>query len=156
MRLALTILILATLLLAILVVVGRNYFANSPRPKDVGIGKIANCPSSPNCVSTQAAAEDHQIEPIQIKNSGAATLNELEKIISQMPKSRVITHSDEYLYIEFRSPFWNFIDDVEFFVNSDDGVIDSRSAARIGYSDGGVNRARYKRIIRLLKSSKSG
>ena len=46
-----------------------------------------------------------------------------------------------------------FIDDVEFFVNKDKGVIDVRSASRLGESDLGVNRERIESIRQALEQS---
>ena len=126
-----------------------------PQPSSVGSGTITPCPESPNCVSTQAADTDkvHRIKPVPLVNGDPiVTLNEIEKIVQTLPKSTVVTRTDSYLHVEFRSSFWNFIDDVEFFVNADDNTIDSRSAARMGYSDMGVNRARYNKIISQLGS----
>ena len=154
MRLVTKILLSASVLVALLVIFARIYFSNMPQPNNVGIGKIQPCPDSPNCVSTQAADKVHKIKPISlIKDDATATLDALETIVETMPKSTVITRTDHYLHVEFRSSFWNFVDDVEFFVNPEMGVIDSRSAARMGYSDLGVNRARFKKIVHQLHSN---
>lgn len=150
MRLSVRILIVIAVLLPILVIAGRYYFSAYPRPSKVGNGTMAPCPNSPNCVSTQATDDSQKIEPIPIQGNAAETLDSLEKAIATMPKSQVITRTDNYLYVEFRSSLWNFVDDVEFFVNAEDSVVDARSSARVGYGDGGVNRARYLKIARAM------
>lgn len=152
MRLSVKILIAIAVMLPILVIAGRYYFSAYPRPSKVGNGTMAPCPNAPNCVSTQAVDDAQKIEPIPIGESAAATLDSIEKVIGTMPKSTVITRTDSYLYVEFRSSLWNFVDDLEFFVNTDDNIIEARSSARIGYSDGGVNRARYLKITRALST----
>lgn len=152
MGLSVKIALFVIIALLILTVVGRYYSSVSPRPSQVGVGIIAPCPNSPNCVSSQAENEGQKIEPISIRSSSTETLDALEKVIGEMPNSTVVTRTDSYLYVEFRSSFWNFIDDAEFFVNAEDNVVEVRSSARIGYSDGGVNRARYRKIIRTLNS----
>lgn len=154
MRLTVKILVSAAVLMTMLVIAARLYFSNFPKPNSVGSGVIHPCPESPNCVSTQATDEIHKIEPIVLVDGDeTSTLSELEKIVGSMPKSTVVIRTDHYLHVEFRSSFWNFIDDVEFFVNREAGVIDSRSAARIGYSDLGINRTRFEKIVHQLQSN---
>lgn len=149
MRILFIILIIGAVLALILVVGGRVYFNNSPRPSNVGTGNIAPCPTSPNCVSSQGTEDIHQIDPFEIGSGGGpVTLQQLEQIMAQMDNSTIITKTDDYLYAEFRSPFWRFIDDVEFFVSADQ--IDVRSAARLGYSDLDANRKRVELIRKKL------
>ena len=148
----LTIVLVATLVLAVLIIVLRTYFSNTAIPEGVGIGTIADCPPSPNCVSTQAKDGSQKISPISFDGNPEQHLNSIAKIIEMMPKSKIVSRTDNYLHAEFRSSFWNFVDDVEFFVNTENGTIDSRSAARMGYSDMGINKARYQSIVEQLNS----
>lgn len=138
--------------LFVLMIAGRYYFSVYPRPTQIGTGTMAPCPDSPNCVSSKAEKENQKVDPIPIDRGPIEMLDTLEKAITSMPKSTVVTRTDNYLHVEFRSSFWNFIDDVEFFADTENQVIDVRSSARVGYSDGGVNRARYRRILRSLNS----
>lgn len=147
MQLAFKIFIGIVAVLVLLAIIGRIYFPRSPRPAGVGKGTIEPCPESPNCVSTQASDKLHQIESLPLINGdAAATLDALEKITSEMPTSTLITRTDRYLYVEFRSAFWGFIDDAEFLVDAENGRVDIRMAARLGRSDLGANRARYEQI----------
>ena len=59
--------------------------------------------------------------------------------------SRVINEKDNFIYIEFVSEIFGFVDDVEFYFIKP-GIIEFRSASRIGYSDLGVNRNRMESI----------
>ena len=59
--------------------------------------------------------------------------------------SRVKNEKDNFIYVEFFSEIFGFVDDVEFYFNKP-GVIEFRSASRIGYSDLGVNRNRMESI----------
>lgn len=63
--------------------------------------------------------------------------------------STIITQNDDYLYAEFQSPTFGFIDDVEFWFPGNkqkEGIVEYRSASRIGESDGDINRKRIKAI----------
>ena len=48
----------------------------------------------------------------------------------------IITKTDDYLYAEYQSPTFGFIDDVEFYFPSGKSTVEYRSASRIGESDG--------------------
>jgi uncharacterized protein (DUF1499 family) len=122
----------------------------SPRPQNLGVtdGRFAACPSSPNCVSSQAATDDsHHIEPIQFSGDPAAAYQTLLNIVQEMPRTDVIeTVEGEYIYAETRSNFWGFIDDLEIYIDADENLIHMRSAARLGQSDMNVNRQRTQQI----------
>jgi len=64
-----------------------------------------------------------------------------------MPNTTIINTDSDYIYAEFRTPLLNLIDDVEFYFDSENGLIHFRSASRLGYSDLGVNRERMNVII---------
>ena len=63
-----------------------------------------------------------------------------------MPRSTVVTNEPGYTHAEFRSAAWGFVDDVEFYFDEEAGLIQFRSAARLGYGDGGVNRKRMEAV----------
>jgi uncharacterized protein (DUF1499 family) len=58
----------------------------------------------------------------------------------------VVAATESYLHAEFRSAVFRFVDDVEFFADESAGVIQVRSASRVGSSDLGVNRKRIETI----------
>ena len=63
-----------------------------------------------------------------------------------MPRTKIVTVDDNYLYAEFRSALFRFVDDVEFLIDPKERAIHFRSASRVGYSDLGVNRHRMEQI----------
>ena len=125
----------------------------APRPTQLGVidGKLANCPSSPNCVSTQASDDQHQILPIPLQGSAGEMIEKIKKIVlSEFPRTRLVSESDHYLHFEFKSLIFRFIDDVEFVVDDKHSVVHFRSASRVGRSDLGVNRKRMEKISERL------
>jgi len=128
------------------------------RPTNLGVtdGRLAPCAESPNCVSTQAEDHDHWIAPITYQGDTGTVIETLDSIVRQMPRTSVIEKSREYLYAEFRSAFFRFTDDVEFFVEAESGRIHFRSASRVGRSDLGVNRERMELIRSRFQSLHSG
>jgi uncharacterized protein (DUF1499 family) len=126
-----------------------NIFAGSP-PTNIGVnnGKLAACPTSPNCVSSQAPASDTQHAIAQLNFSGdlPTSMAKLKQIIRAMPRTNLIKENSNYLYVEFTSSLMRFVDDVEFYLDDGTKTIQVRSASRLGESDLGVNRQRVEEI----------
>ncbi|MEM9907495.1 MAG: DUF1499 domain-containing protein [Cyanobacteria bacterium P01_D01_bin.44] len=120
------------------------------QPTNLGVkqGQLLSCPDSPNCVSSQANAsdEEHFIAPIETKLAPSDAIAKLKSIIEGMERSKINEASDDYLYAEFASKIMGFVDDIEFYVDPASGMIQVRSAARLGRSDLGVNRKRVETI----------
>jgi uncharacterized protein (DUF1499 family) len=120
----------------------------STKPSELGVidEKLGGCPSSPNCVSTEDPEKSHQIRPLFFSGTPESALTKLVKILSQMPRTRLVTQKDNYLHFECRSRIFQFVDDLEFYVDPQAKTIQIRSASRVGYSDLGVNRKRVEKI----------
>jgi uncharacterized protein (DUF1499 family) len=123
------------------------------RPANLGVkdGKLAACPSSPNCVSTQADDEGHKIEPITFTGSKADAMTKLKQAIATLPRTHIVTETADYLHVECTSLMVRFVDDVEFWIDEANHVIHFRSASRVGHGDLGVNRARMEAIRTALQ-----
>ncbi|MFP4380434.1 MAG: DUF1499 domain-containing protein [Candidatus Sumerlaeia bacterium] len=107
---------------------------------------LAPCPGSPNCVSSLASDETHRIEPFVIRGSVAKSMETLRAIIDSMPRSTIKIANEDYLQAKFVTLIFRFPDDLELLADPESGVIHVRSAARLGYSDLGVNRRRVEKI----------
>jgi uncharacterized protein (DUF1499 family) len=119
----------------------------SPMPENVGTADgLAPCPASPNCVSSYESDAEHGMEALVYEGETAVSQARLLAIIQSMPGSTVVTNEPGYIHAEFRSAAWGFVDDVEFYFDEEAGLIQFRSAARLGYGDGGVNRKRMEDI----------
>ena len=116
---------------------------------------LAPCPSSPNCVSTLAPAEDtrHAIAPYRYHKSRAEAKEAVKATIASLPRTKLVDEEEAYLHYEFTSWLLRFVDDVEFVVDDESKTIHFRSASRIGYGDYGVNRDRME-AIRILVETK--
>jgi uncharacterized protein (DUF1499 family) len=124
------------------------------RPDALGVhaGQLLPCPDSPNCVSTHAASTSERMPPLRFTDSPAAAQQRILAAIRRMPRTTVVTDEPGYVAAEFRTPVFGFIDDVEFLIHGEAGVIHFRSASRLGYSDLGVNRRRMTRFRELYES----
>ena len=139
---------------ALAVVIGTTLLAGGcagERPGNLGVvnGALAACPSSPNCVSSQATEERHRIEPFITGDDPEETFRQLVGIVERRPDATVIDTIYGYLRVELRTTL--FTDDAEFLLDRDNRRIQLRSASRLGYSDLGVNRRRIEEIREQLQ-----
>ena len=118
-----------------------NFAGKKPDNLGVKDGKLAPCPGTPNCVSSQSTDNQSKIDPLPPK-----TIAEVKQVVESMEGTKIITESDNYLYAEFKSKLMGFVDDVEFYLDTNENVIQVRSASRLGKSDLGVNRQRIEAI----------
>jgi uncharacterized protein (DUF1499 family) len=117
------------------------------RPTNLGVkdGKLAACPPSPNCVCSQSTDPKSQIEPLPM-----VSIERLKQAINALERTTIIEESSDYLYVEFKSKLMGYVDDVEFYFDRGQNLIQVRSASRLGQSDLGVNRKRIEEIRALL------
>jgi len=116
------------------------------RPNNLGVrgGLLASCPSSPNCVSSQADDERHRIAPLTFTGDPDAALDRLKRVLVRRGDTTIIEDVPDYLRVELRTVL--FVDDGEFLLDRAHKVIHLRSASRLGYSDLGKNRGRMEEI----------
>ncbi|MFO0705652.1 MAG: DUF1499 domain-containing protein [Nitrospira sp.] len=112
---------------------------------------LAPCPSSPNCVSTQATDEGHAIAPYRYRKSRAEAKESLKVIVQAMSRTKLVEEDESYLHYEFTSLLLRFVDDVEFLFDDESKTIHFRSASRVGYGDFGVNRRRMEELRSLIE-----
>lgn len=127
-------------------------------PSNLGLkeGRLAPCPNSPNCVSTQSTDAKHGIDPIVYTTSMEEARARLEKIVRAMPRTKVVRQEEDYMHLECSSRLFRFVDDVEFWFDDANKVIHCRSASRKGYSDLGVNRKRVEQIREQFSATGQG
>jgi uncharacterized protein (DUF1499 family) len=145
-------------IIALIVVLFVGFFIyvniSNKLPEGLGItdGELMSCPSSPNCVSTQASPEDleHYAEPIVYTGDRMKTQLSIESFMLGKGNAHLVSSTLGYVHFEVKSPLVGYIDDVEFYLPAADSVVHVRSASRVGYSDFGVNRERVRQIKDLL------
>jgi uncharacterized protein (DUF1499 family) len=77
----------------------------------------------------------------------------VRRVVSELPRTKIMDDTAEYLHAECRSRIFRFGDDLELHLRPGEGQIGVRSAARLGYSDFGVNRDRVETLRRTLVSA---
>jgi len=146
-----------------------------PRPGNLGIQDYGSgvrtlslCPPTPNCLSTSEELNDngHYAPPLTYNPedgrgsrkpaSRDQAMKELVEVVSTLQPDKftptIIKQTDDYLYAEYQSSTFGFVDDVEFWFKEGPGArVEYRSASRIGESDGNINRKRIKAIRQALE-----
>jgi uncharacterized protein (DUF1499 family) len=128
------------------------------RPDLLGVrdGRLAPCPTSPNCVSSQMPVDDaeHNVVPLPFpaaaQGDARAAWRMLERAVRALDRVTIVTLRDDYLHAEVASALMGFIDDLECLLDAASGTIQVRSASRVGYSDLGVNRRRVEALRAAL------
>lgn len=140
--------IIGIILLALAAVGGLFYLGQKSRegdPPGLVEGRLADCPSSPNCVSSEADTSTGQrVEPLPVSD-----WSRIPAVVADMGGT-VTRQERDYVAAEFTSSLFGFTDDVEFRRGPD--AVHVRSASRVGHSDMGVNRERVENLRERLRS----
>lgn len=121
-------------------------------PLGVLDGKLRPCGPSPNCVCSQQPDEEHRIDPLTCRGDPQAEFRRLRDLVRSLPRTLLVEERDGYLRYEFVTPLVRYMDDVEFLLDAQAGVIHVRSASRVGRSDFGANRSRVDDIRRRFST----
>jgi uncharacterized protein (DUF1499 family) len=148
--------VLAIAGLAVLLTVAAQFgLLRGAAPADLGVrdGKLKRPSKTPNSVSSQADLwPDHpqrqyaQVAPLALVGDGAATIARLKAICERMPGATVVTSEPDYLRVQFETRLMKYVDDAEFWLDPMHGVVQVRSASRLGQRDFNVNRERVEAI----------
>jgi len=152
--------------LAILMIFANVMFVGCAGKRPAYLGGLQTdlnpCPSKPNCVSSLAQDDQHKVEPIGYEGPRERAMNRIKKIVETDNRGKIIYAGPTYVYAEYTSRIFGFVDDVEFLAIIDNPGVQVRSASRLGYSDMGVNRKRidalraeFKKLQATDKSAKT-
>ncbi|MEA1923949.1 MAG: DUF1499 domain-containing protein [Pseudomonadota bacterium] len=119
---------------------------NTPANLGISDSELTPCPKSPNCVSSDARDSKHNIPPLQLIVPPSEAFQVARELVLKLPRTRIVNETTDYLHAECRSALFGFVDDLELHLRPAEGIIAIRSAARLGYSDFGVNRRRVESL----------
>ena len=124
------------------------------RPSNLGIkdARLASCPSSNNCVSSDADTNDktHYIVPFELDAKQTDAWQTAKTLVSKLPRTQIVHQTTDYLHAECSSAIFGFVDDLELHYRDSQQTIAIRSASRLGSSDFGVNRKRVEGLRQQL------
>ena len=147
---------MALVALAVAVVIaGQLSLLSGSTPDKLGVtdGRLRPPSGNPNSVSSQAGLyPDHPqkayaaIAPLKYSGDGEAAMARLDSLLQKEERTTVVRRGPGYLYAQSTTAVLKFTDDVELWLDKANGVIQVRSASRLGRKDFGVNRARIEAI----------
>lgn len=122
------------------------------RPSNLGVSdsRLAPCPSTPNCVSSDAHDRRHRVPPLLLAAAPAEAWQTVREVVSDWPRTRIIKQTGDYLHAESRSALFGFVDDLELHLRPAEKMIAVRSASRLGSYDLGANRRRVESLRAVL------
>jgi len=143
--------ILIVLSFALLFMLGK-YSQKGQAPGLVN-ASLTPCSAKPNCVCSEHIDDkDHYIEPITAIQH--VDINDMTKAMSTIKKMNGVLQNEKEHYIAatFTSSIFGFVDDFEIRIDPQQKIMHIRSASRVGYGDGGVNRKRVELFKKLLRN----
>ena len=122
------------------------------------MGRLADCPDSPNCVSSLAPASDaqHHVAALPLAVDRGLAMVWLRRSALELPGAELAAMGPDYLRVECKSRVFGFVDDLELSLDPEAPVVQVRSASRLGYGDMGVNRERVEALRLLLQRGETG
>ena len=151
-----------TVIAALVLLAGQLGLLKGTPPGDLGVreGKLKRPSATANSVSSQARLwpahpqrEDADIAALALRGDGPATIAKVKALLQSLPGATIVDSRADYLYVQFTTRVMKFVDDVEFWFDAENGVIQVRSSSRVGSRDFGVNRQRIEALREKLAAS---
>ena len=157
---ALKYVVLVLFALLLLLLVGQLGWLKGKMPAELGVrdGRLKPPASTPNSVSSQASLYPKHpqrnyadIAPLRYSGDGRTALQALAAALAATTGCVLVRQEPTYLYAQCTTRWLKFTDDAEFYLDEAAGVIQVRSASRLGRKDMGVNRARIEALRHELR-----
>jgi uncharacterized protein (DUF1499 family) len=122
---------------------------SSTKPSSVGLvdGNLNACPGTPNCVTTEGT--NPSATPLPFTDSPKEAWVRAKVSVTEAG-GKIMGEEEGYLWAIFTSTAFRFVDDLELRMDEEAKVIHLRTASRVGYSDFGANKKRYRKIAELF------
>ncbi|WP_317928748.1 DUF1499 domain-containing protein [Halioxenophilus sp. WMMB6] len=151
--------VVVLLILAVLLVL--RFFALGKESRQASApglldGQLHPCPKSPNCVNSEYPVDTaHYVPAIELAaDVTTPILTKANDVITAMG-GVVVEQTESYLAAEFTSKLFGFVDDFELRFDEEKGVLQVRSASRVGYGDMGVNGKRVAAFREAFANAKA-
>lgn len=122
-------------------------------PAHVGIegNRFIPSPANPNFVNSQLSpGRLGYVEPLRYRGTRDHARAAVLAVLEDDPRATLKTAREDYVHAEFQAMV--FVDDVEFYFPEGDEVVHVRSGSRVGRSDLGANKRRYRKLAAAFAS----
>ncbi|WP_345195318.1 DUF1499 domain-containing protein [Kistimonas scapharcae] len=113
--------------------------------------KLTDCPSTPNCVSTDTDSASHRIQPFNLLIPADQAWPQVVNTVSGMPRTVITVERPGYLYAKSYSKIFQFLDYLEVLSIPEENRLAVRSSSMLGISDLGVNARRTETLRKALQ-----
>ena len=144
--------LIVILSLIILVCLYLVFISITAKPVKVGQieGKLGPCEGKANCVNSEYEGDSH-IPPIILGRIAVAEQWESIRNAVAVAGGKIAEFRGDYMWVEFQSPVFRFVDDLELRIDKEKNLLHIRSEARSGTSDFGINRKRVEALRNKLE-----
>ncbi len=117
---------------------------------DSGGSRLSQCFPLPNCVSSESFMFYNNTDPLTLAVPAEEAWPKIKDVLRGLPRTEVITESDHYIHLTFRTLVFRFVDNVELLLNKEDKTVSIRSGSFFAIFDIGANWLRIRKIRNLL------
>lgn len=142
------------LILGLILIIAANMVIKNNKTPELGHenGVLKELSKKPNGVSTQTNQSEKKVLPIPFKGDLESTKAAIIKASKAYGTCEIIEETQTYIHMIFVTGTMKYKDDVEFYFDTQSKQIEYRSESRVGYSDMGLNKDRYKSIVSTYES----
>jgi uncharacterized protein (DUF1499 family) len=142
------------LVISLIAVSMAAFSACSTKVPDLGMadGKFAVCPAGVECVSSQAADDEHKIAPIKASGDPNKVMVDLGKAVESVFGGKVLLSEGNYLRAEFKSSILRTVDDAEFYYDQQANLIQVHALSRGEALDFSDSRDRIEEVRMFFSS----
>ncbi len=126
-----------------------------PRQPASADNVLAPCPSTSNCVCTDAGNASQRVPTVPFTDAAESAQARARTALLAEHRTTVVAERAGYLRAESRSLVFRLVDDVEIVIDPAAHVFRFRSASRVGRNDLGVNRRRVERLVSRLRRTEA-
>jgi len=116
-----------------------------------GTTTLAGCDGLQNCTASTASAKRNHIEPISYTGDASEVIDNVASLVPTMSGTKIIAQTENYLHVTYKTLLLGYTDDLELLRDDEQGMLQIRSASRLGRSDFGANRKRIEALRMVLK-----
>lgn len=120
---------------------------------DASDAALSGCDDLQNCTASTATGKRNRIDPLEYDVPASEVIEKFSALIKSQPGTNIIVQDANYLHATFKTALLGYTDDLELLLDQNTGVLNIRSASRIGKSDLGANRKRIESLRMLAKNS---
>jgi len=120
---------------------------------DAAAPKLSGCDDLHNCTASTATSSRNLIEALSYKVPASDAIAEFSRLITSQSGTQIITQQPNYLHATYKTTLLGYTDDLELLLDESTGILNVRSASRIGKSDLGANRKRIEALRQLANNN---